>query len=230
MRAHVLFVPPPPSPPLTTPPLPRYFLSQINLYASMCFGRSYNCIGHLQKMFPYPVLLSLIMHDEDKMPNILRCAFVKLMHRLWLDRYPQSPNCGRPGLPDLAWVYSDLEHKKVTEEGSMPAYDLGNHHPLLDDKDEYVRAKRAPKGHLRRKRVVGGLSGGDPLLVKPPELVRTFARLHCTNCRCAHEHPQLMFSLVLASLAGTSACRRTQSSSCSAISSTTTRSRWGGSR
>ncbi|GMI44868.1 hypothetical protein TrCOL_g7245, partial [Triparma columacea] len=125
------------------------------MFSNMCYGRSYNCIAGLQKSFPYTMLVGII--KDENLPFIVRNAFMKLIHRLWVDRYPHSPNCGRPSLPDLAWVYTELKRKGCNDAGALPNFDLGKYHPLLNDKDEFMSMQTHTKFFLLRDFINGYL-------------------------------------------------------------------------
>ncbi|GMI00699.1 hypothetical protein TrST_g8820 [Triparma strigata] len=126
----------------------NYVLAQIELFESMCYGRSYNCIFKLQTMFPYTMTMGLIANED--LPDCVRNVFTRLMHRLWVDRYPHAPNCGRPQLPDLAWVASDLKMRGIEENGALPCFDLGDYHPLRLETDEFLKMSTHTKFFLLR--------------------------------------------------------------------------------
>ena len=132
-----------------------YFVAQVDMFANMCYGRSYNCIAGLQKAFPYTMLIGII--KEERLAFVVRKVFTKLIHRLWVDRYPHSPNCGRPSLPDLAWVYTELKKKGCNDPGALPSFDLGKYHSLLADKDEFLSMQTHTKFFLLRDFINGYL-------------------------------------------------------------------------
>ena len=73
------------------------------MFARMCKGRSYNCIRHLCESFSYITLITLC--ENSLLPGGFRAACCDLLRLLYIDRYPQLRDCGRPGLPELLWVY-----------------------------------------------------------------------------------------------------------------------------
>ena len=73
------------------------------MFARMCKGRSYNCIRHLCETFSYITLITLC--ENSLLPGGFRAACCDLLRLLYIDRYPQLRDCGRPGLPELLWVY-----------------------------------------------------------------------------------------------------------------------------
>jgi hypothetical protein len=83
--------------------LATYFAVELKLLAKMCTGRSYNCINALEPHWPYTSLVS--MAANVFLPCAVRAGALDLCRVLYVDRYPQSPNCGRPSLPELLWVY-----------------------------------------------------------------------------------------------------------------------------
>ena len=106
----------------------------------MCHGRSYNCIAQLQDYFPYHMVVGII--QNAKLPNLVRKVFCKLMIALWVDRYPHAANCGRPQLPDLAWIKYSLHKQSTGDEGALPMFDLGVGHPLLLKKEDEFMSMR----------------------------------------------------------------------------------------
>mgnify|MGYP006108950565 CR=1 FL=1 len=135
-------------PPLLQFDVAKYFVCQIELMASMCHGRSYNCIAQLQDYYPYHLIVGIV--SDSSHPETLRFAFCKLLLSLWIDRYPHSPNCGRPQLPDLAWVNYSLNKKSASEVGALPVFDLGSGHPLLHSNETFLSMKDHTKFYLVR--------------------------------------------------------------------------------
>ena len=130
-----------------------YYISQIKLFANMCQGRSYNCISHLSKNFPYPMLMHLV--SNDKLEFEVRTAFCMLLKNLWVDRYPHSSNCGRPSVPNLVWVYNVLEKTDVDQEGALLHFNLDQGHPCLEMREtdadfEFLSMKSHTKFFLLR--------------------------------------------------------------------------------
>jgi hypothetical protein len=141
--------------------LSQYYVAQIKVFANMCQGRSYNCIAHLSKAFPYAMLMHLV--SNDKLAYEVRTAFCMLLQVLWVDRYPHAPNCGRPSLPNLVWVYNDLKKTNVDEEGALLHFSLGDGHPCLDlefsaKNYEFLSMKSHTKFFLLRDFLVGWLA------------------------------------------------------------------------
>ena len=128
--------------------LGMYLVAQITLLSNLVYGRSYNCIAEIEKQFSYTMLIGVL--SDTQLPNVIRLAFTQLMHRLYVDRYPHAPNCGRPSLPDLAWVYASLAHRSPDEEKTLPAFDLGEHHPLRGHDDEFMSMRGHTKFFLLR--------------------------------------------------------------------------------
>jgi len=95
--------------------LAKYFKIQLELFAAMCYGRSYASIATLSKAIPYDMLVK--MAASKNLPKVVRESSVKVLHRLYLDRYPHSPHCGRPSLPDLVWKTSELRRIELATTG-----------------------------------------------------------------------------------------------------------------
>jgi hypothetical protein len=83
--------------------LAEYYVGQLTLHGKQCFGRSYNCIDWFAKIYPYTTLAAIAYSPH--LPSVMRSAACDLIMSLYLDRYPQSTNCGKPTLPECLWVY-----------------------------------------------------------------------------------------------------------------------------
>jgi hypothetical protein len=100
----------------------EYFQGQVELYCELLYGRSYSAIYTLESMLPFNLLLSVIYNE--KMPHEIRSRFVKLINRLWVDRFPHEPDCGKQSLPELIWVVSDLEDLTIDHPQALPHFEL----------------------------------------------------------------------------------------------------------
>jgi hypothetical protein len=87
--------------------LADYYVAQLSLHSKQCLGRSYNCIANLEEDYPYATLCS--MGFNTNLPARVRAVACELCKALYLDRYPQLPNCGRPILPEKLWVFGEAE-------------------------------------------------------------------------------------------------------------------------
>lgn len=110
--------------------LSLYFIGQIHLFVHICHGRSYNCINVLSRYFPYELCLQVV--KDERLDFLVRTAFCTLMKNLWVDRYPHQKNCGRPKLPNLVWVYGEIERRDVDQDGSLLHFELPEGHPMLE--------------------------------------------------------------------------------------------------
>ena len=99
-----------------------YFQAQIELYCEMLFGRSYSAIYALEPMLPFNLLLSVAF--DEKIPNEMRSRFVKLINRLWVDRFPHEEHCGKQSLPELIWVVSEIEDLTIDDPKALPHFEL----------------------------------------------------------------------------------------------------------
>lgn len=104
--------------------LANYFAVQLKLLAKMCAGRSYNCIDSLEPHWPYTSLVS--MASNSFLPCLVRTGALELCRVLYVDRYPQSPNCGRPSLPELLWVLDAAPQGTLPSEVAKLADDAAN--------------------------------------------------------------------------------------------------------
>ena len=76
--------------------LATYYASQLELFADLCLGRSYHCIYALEAQFSFELCLTAVANEL--LPDALRATFTVLLHRLYLDRFPQV------GLAFSAWL------------------------------------------------------------------------------------------------------------------------------
>jgi len=60
-------------------------VAQLQLLAKMAFGRSYNCIAHLELSFPYVTLVAMARNAH--LPCSIRAAATDLLRVLYVDRY-----------------------------------------------------------------------------------------------------------------------------------------------
>ncbi|GMI08106.1 hypothetical protein TrVE_jg11753 [Triparma verrucosa] len=111
----------------------HYLIAQIDLFANMCSGRSYNCIYALEKKFPYVVLCTLI--SQHNLPFIVKRPFCDLLRCLWIDRYPHSP------VADLKinWIVSDIRSCSIESRDALETFKLSEHHQLRQNEDEFYR-------------------------------------------------------------------------------------------
>lgn len=131
--------------------LANYFEAQIELMGQMCYGRSDNCCQWLARSFSYPIVVSNC--SNPLLPPQIRAAFAYLAKTLYLDRAPQSPNCGRPSLPEQLWIYKINPHlnaddfptlpivrQNLTLEDScaFPCFSMSPTHPLFGDADPMI--------------------------------------------------------------------------------------------
>ena len=133
--------------------LAMYFKSQLELYAGLCRGRSYASIFELTKHLSYTMLVSLM--NSRKLPYTIRSSIVRVLHTVYIDRYPHSHNCGRPSLPDLVWDSSSLRDIKLSGEyagveGALPCFRLHPEHSLKDNPDEFYSIDSHSKFFLVR--------------------------------------------------------------------------------
>lgn len=123
--------------------LANYFKSQIDLYAEMLRDRSYHVIFVVEKMFPYPMILSLIANPH--LPFTIRSSAMRLLKNLWIQRYPHEGNCGRQSIPSRLWIYSALRDVKITDIDALPQFSLSSTSSLLKNPDPFYSMSHAHK-------------------------------------------------------------------------------------
>jgi hypothetical protein len=89
-----------------------YYEAQIDMYAEMIVGRSYNCIYAFEAQFSFVLCFTVIKYSL--FPDSLRSSYCKLMTRLYVDRYPHTPIVVPRRVQDL----SATREIKVTQHGS----------------------------------------------------------------------------------------------------------------
>ena len=105
-----------------------YFLLQIQVFTAMASNRSYNVIRHFQGCFSYVSLIAL--SANERLPFQLRAACLDLIQALYINRYPHAPHCGRPSLPELVWVSSEIEAITMSDRNALPRFKLKDGHKL----------------------------------------------------------------------------------------------------
>ena len=127
--------------------LADWFVAQLYLIRKLVFGRSYNNIRHIEKVYTYPLLLSMAWNE--RLPCALRSCSLDLLASLHLDRFPQLKHAGKPSLPEHLWVYESeytdqggsgvakVRERAIIEKDALPGFLLDENHPfaaLTDDK------------------------------------------------------------------------------------------------
>jgi hypothetical protein len=129
--------------------LATYFIAEIKMLSKLGYGRSYNCINMLEESFSYVMLISMLKNTH--LPCILRGVTLDLLRVLYLDRFPQLPNCARPSIPEMLWVYEapdmsqddlvatpviqpiTLRLPKKTSPLALPCFQIPKAHKLSQD-------------------------------------------------------------------------------------------------
>ena len=104
--------------------LALYYETQIDLFAEMCFGRSYNAINELCKEFSYPALVSLVANDW--LPDQIRASFTMLLLSLYIDRFPHE----RLPTPSHIQVLATIERPDLEKSSALPQYHVDPQGPL----------------------------------------------------------------------------------------------------
>jgi hypothetical protein len=155
--------------------LAAYYHCNLELYAEMCLGRSYNCIEQLKKQFSYELLVSCIANT--KFPPRIRQSFCDLCIRLWVDRFPHEPM----KVPNLARIYTDIETLDINASDALPQYRLLKGNPLLESKDPFDAFPDANKFHLMEDIISDfiDLQGGRSIMENTKDNYLTLSLLEC---------------------------------------------------
>ena len=107
----------------------------------------------MERSYSYTMLVS--MCQNPYLPHIFRAACCDFVKSLYLDRYPQLLNCGRPALPEQLWVYEvirkdvDLSTMPVIRElslskpGSLPEFMIPKSHRLANEPNPMLSFDRS---------------------------------------------------------------------------------------
>lgn len=64
----------------------KYFASQLYLMADLCLDRNYVSIRHIERVCPYELLITLLMHEKS--PGIIKAPICKMLRCVFVDRAP----------------------------------------------------------------------------------------------------------------------------------------------
>lgn len=64
----------------------QYIEAQLELFAAICFGRSYNCINTVSQLLPFDYMLSCM--KDERLPYSIRASFTKLITATYIDCAP----------------------------------------------------------------------------------------------------------------------------------------------
>eukprot|EP00981_Chlorochromonas_danica_P006655 scaffold1447_cov165-Ochromonas_danica.AAC.1 len=93
----------------------NYFIAQMFLAAEMCLDRNYIAMNKLDKLFPYDVLVTMLVLDVT---NNLKAAAIRLLMCLYVDRDPQASS----RIPCLTRTWSEIEKNSIPQ---LPFVDSG---------------------------------------------------------------------------------------------------------
>lgn len=122
--------------------LAGYYVAQIELFASLCSSRAYNCIECLEEHFSFELLLTGI--NDDRLPSQLRGAFAKLIGVLYVDRFPHEVLL----VPNLVRSYADICEFGLQNQTTLPQFKLPETRNLLNTTNEFVCHPDATKMFL----------------------------------------------------------------------------------
>lgn len=120
-----------------------YFEAQIELFCELLYQRNYRVIYFLEKIFSYEMLLSLIFNMN--LPYSTRGRFVKLLSRLWIQRFPHSENCGKQSLPELIWILPEVEEVTIDHPLALPHFEVSPESALTKSPDPFFHITSASK-------------------------------------------------------------------------------------
>ena len=64
------------------------YVSQLDLFAEMCCGRSHYCSRAIGKQFPYELLMVGVR--DSQLPDIFRASFARLLQNLYVAVFPHA--------------------------------------------------------------------------------------------------------------------------------------------
>ena len=154
--------------------LADYFVSQLQLLTNLAKGRSYNCIDWLTRDDGFSYTMLIGMAANPWLPYVVRSTVLYLILALYVDRYPQLSNSGRPSLPEVLWINSPEESansatkksQKVTSEANgvptiqsiclddksaLPRFSLSESHRYFDHTDPTLGIPNDFKFYLLRR-------------------------------------------------------------------------------
>jgi hypothetical protein len=65
----------------------KFFAQQLYLMADLCLDRNYVSIRHIERMCPFELLITLLVHDKS--PSIVKAPVCKMLRCVYVDRAPQ---------------------------------------------------------------------------------------------------------------------------------------------
>jgi len=139
--------------------LAMFYESSIKAMAEMIVNRNYKAIMILEQLFPYVMLIGII--SNKRLSYCIRGGFVSIVQRLWVDRFPCEPNCGRESLPDVVWVYEDLKKLSIDDAESFPNFEVGDHQTVRKSPHLFYNTAHQYKYRLLRMFVQKYLSEYD---------------------------------------------------------------------
>ena len=105
---------------------------------------------------PSSYITLITLCENSLLPGGFRAACCDLLRLLYIDRYPQLRDCGRPGLPELLWVYEVvrkdvdirgmpvLRHLSLDDDSALPQFKITSSHPLCSDEGMSCCVRKQP--------------------------------------------------------------------------------------
>ena len=123
----------------------NYYHASIQVFSAAINDRNDNTILILEHFFPYITLVGIV--SNELLPFKIRTAFVVLLRRLWLERYPSEENCGLQSLPDTVWVYETISKLSLDDKHCFPKFSVHEKSSLKTQKDPFYSLDDSNKYH-----------------------------------------------------------------------------------
>ncbi|KAH8097183.1 ryanodine-sensitive calcium-release channel [Aureococcus anophagefferens] len=138
--------------------LARYFVEQVRTLSEMVRTRSYKVARVVEKEWSYGLLVSSMV--DARLPAAARAALVRLLHHLYLDRYPHEENCGKAQLPEQIVVvdptsalYPQSDPALKDADATLRKSGYVDRRDSLNDDADFVAAERRAARRIRDRRV-----------------------------------------------------------------------------
>ncbi|KAH8050291.1 ryanodine-sensitive calcium-release channel [Aureococcus anophagefferens] len=134
--------------------LARYFVEQVRTLSEMVRTRSYKVARVVEKEWSYGLLVSSMV--DARLPAAARAALVRLLHHLYLDRYPHEENCGKAQLPEQIVVvdptsalYPQSDPALKDADATLRKSGYVDRRDSLNDDADFVAAERRAARRIR---------------------------------------------------------------------------------
>ena len=149
--------------------LADYFVAQLQLLTNMAKGRSYNCIDWLTRSDGFSYTMLIGMAANPWLPYSVRSTVIYLLLALYVDRYPQLGNSGRPSIPEVLWIAAELKGGQpnpvekpqggvprimpieLKDQAALPRFSLSESHNFFGNDDPALGLSDDFKFYLLRR-------------------------------------------------------------------------------